>query len=281
MLNPESRQYSLKRRLGVLLRPLLSPRLVQLIRYRLWWISSYFPRLVTSRFVKRTAQIRGFCSATTSSSLVKQLEGVNMLSPTKMCRVMTKYGSDKGRLNNYTPIYSALFREHYDRPLLIFELGLGTNNTALPSNMGPYAAPGASLRAWRDLFPRALVYGADIDRNILFREDRIETFFCDQLDPAAVQGLWSNPGLQNGADVIIDDGLHTLQANITFLEESLDRLRPGGVYIIEDILGNDIDELYEQLETTCAKHHPGYDFAFVTLGEGGSNNLLVVRADRG
>ena len=62
------------------------------------------------------------------SHLAKQLQSVNVLAPTKMCRVMTKYGSDKGRANNYTPVYSALFKERCDQPLRIFELGLGTNN---------------------------------------------------------------------------------------------------------------------------------------------------------
>ena len=37
--------------------------------------------------------------------------------------------------------------------------------------------PGASLRAWRDYFENALIYGADIDKNILFKENRINTFF--------------------------------------------------------------------------------------------------------
>src|SRR5437762_434044 len=193
MQSLELTQNTFKRRLGVLLRPVLPPGVVQFIRYGLWCVLSYFPRLVTSRFVKRSPQVRGFGVGLTPSPLTKELEAVNLLAPTKMCRVMTKYGSDKGRLNNYTPVYSALFKDCYDRPLRVFELGLGSNNTALPSNMGPYGAPGASLRGWRELFPHALVYGADIDRGILFQEDRIKTFYCDQLDRASVQDLWSRP----------------------------------------------------------------------------------------
>src|SRR6516162_205276 len=127
MQSLELKQYTTKRRLGVLLRPVLPPRVVQSIRYRLWYLSSYFPRLVTSRFVKRAPKVRGFGAAHTPSPLTKQLETVNLLAPTEMCRVMTKYGSDKGRLNDYTPVYSALFKERCDQPLRIFELGLGTN----------------------------------------------------------------------------------------------------------------------------------------------------------
>src|ERR1700730_598890 len=163
MQSVELTHSTFKRRLGVLLRPVLPAKFVQFLRYALWCFLSYIPRLVTSRFGKRTPQVRGFGSAQAPSPLARQLETVNVLAPTKMCRIMTKYGSDKGRLNYYTPVYSALFKDRCNEPLRIFELGLGTNNTELPSNMGPYGAPGASLRGWRELFPNARVYGADVD----------------------------------------------------------------------------------------------------------------------
>jgi len=260
-----------------LLHRILPPRMVQLIRFWWWCLSSYFPRLITTRFTKRAPQVRGFGTALTPSHLAKQIQNVNALAPTKMCRVMTKYGSDKGRLNNYTPVYSALFKERCDQPLRVFELGLGSNNPDLPSNMGVFGAPGASLRGWRQLFPHALVYGADIDRGILFQEDRIKTFYCDQLDRSSIRELWSHPDLQDGVDIIIEDGLHTFEANITFLEESLNRLRPGGIYVAEDITWNHIDEWFDRLETTYSKQFPKYEFAFVVLQDRGCNNMLIVR----
>jgi hypothetical protein len=182
-------------------------------------------------------------------------------------------------LNNYTPVYSALFKERCDQPLRVFELGLGSNNPDVPSNMGVFGAPGASLRGWRELFPHALVYGADIDRRILFQEDRIKTFYCDQLDQSSIRELWAHPDLQDGADIIIEDGLHSLQANVAFLEGSLYHLRSGGIYVIEDIMWNDIDEWYDRLETIYSKQYPTYEFAFVVLTKDGNrsrNNLLVV-----
>lgn len=280
MQSPELTQNTFKRRLGVLLRPVLPPKLVQFLRYSLWCAVAYFPRLVTSRFAKRTPQVRGFGSAQAPSPLAKQLETVNVLAPTKMCRVMTKYGSDKGRLNYYTPVYSALFRDRCNEPLRIFELGLGSNNTEVPSNMGPYGAPGASLRGWRELFPHALVYGADVDRRILFQEDRIKTFYCNQLDQSSIRDLWSDPGLEEGVDILIEDGLHTFEANISFLEGSLRHLRPGGIYVTEDIMLSDVEAWYDRLGSVYAKQYPTYEFAFAVItrdGSGGSNNLLVIR----
>jgi hypothetical protein len=273
----ELREYKIKPLLRPLFHRILSPKIFQFLRFRWWCFSSYYPRLITSRLVKRAPQVRSFGAPQMPSPLASQLDSVNALAPTKMCRVMTKYGSDKGRAHRYTSVYSALFSEHYDEPLRIFELGLGTNNPDAPSSMGVFGAPGASLRGWRELFPHALVYGADIDRRILFQEDRIKTFYCDQLDPSSIRELWGHPELRDGADIIIEDGLHTLEANLAFLQASLHHLRPGGIYVTEDILENDTNEWFDRLETIYSKQYPTYEFAFVTLPKGGNRNLLVVR----
>jgi hypothetical protein len=174
-------------------------------------------------------------------------------------------------------MYSALFNERCDQPLRIFELGLGTNNPAMLSNMGVFGTPGASLRGWRELFPRANIYGADIDRAILFQEDRINTFYCDQLDRSSIRELWSHPDLQAGADIIIEDGLHTFEANASFLEASLDHLRPGGIYVVEDIDGEDVEKFYARLESVYSKQYPTHEFALVVLAKRDDGNMLFIR----
>jgi len=275
----ELKQYTIKRALAPMVRRTLSPRIVQFVRVRWWYLSSYFPRLVTSWFFKRTPQVRSFGPALIPLHIANVLQSVNVLAPTKVCRVMTKHGSDKGRAHNYSTVYSALFKGRYDQPLRILELGLGTNNPDLPSTMGLFGVPGASHRGWRELFPHALIFGADIDRGILFQEDRIKTFYCDQLDRSSIRELWSHPDLQAGVDIIIEDGLHTFEANVSFLEGSLDHLRPGGIYVCEDIMRNRVKDWYDRIETIYSKQYPGYEFAFAVLPDGGNwaNNLLVVR----
>lgn len=277
----ESREYAVKSDFRVVLRRVVSPRMLRFARARWWYLSSYFPRVVMSLVVKRTPEVRSFSVAQTPSSLTKQLQSVNALAPTKMCRVMTKYGSDKSRLHNYTTVYSALFKGRYDQPLRIFELGMGTNNPDVPSNMGLFGAPGASHRGWRELFPRALVYGADIDRRILFQEDRIKTFYCDQLDRSSIRELWSHPDLKGGADIIIEDALHTFEANETFLQESLDHLRPGGIFITEDIESSDVEKWHHRLESFYSKRYPGFEFVFVVMPDVSNRgyHMLVARRD--
>ena len=270
----------LKRLLTPLVRRTLSPRTVQVLRFRNWYVFSYLPRLFTCRLATRQLQVRGFREAAGASLLVEKLQAINMLAPTEMCPVMAGYGSDKA-LHSYTQVYSALFKDWFDRPLRMLELGLGTNNPAVLSNMGAFGAPGASLRGWRDLFPRASVYGADIDRGILFEEDRIKTFYCDQLDKSSIRSIWSQPALRDGADIIIEDGLHTFEANVSFLEASLDHLRPGGIYVVEDIGWEDIERWYERLETVYSKQYPTHEFAFVVLAKHEYNNMLVIRRPEG
>ena len=154
---------------------------------------------------------------------------------TELCRLMSSFGSDKaGSRHNYTVLYDGLLRRFRNEPLTLFELGIGTNKPDTPSTMGPGYAPGASLRAWRDYFPRAQILGADVDRDTLFEAERIQTFWTDQTNAEAIRSLWREVG-EIECDIVIDDGLHRAPANIRFFLESFERLRPGGIYVIEDI----------------------------------------------
>jgi hypothetical protein len=201
-----------------------------------------------------------------------------------MCRVMTAYGSDKGNgWHTYTPIYSALLSKRKNEHLRIFELGLGTNNPDVAFNMGAFGQPGASLRGWRDLFPLSYVYGADIDTGILFEESRIKTFYCNQLDSSSVRNLWSQSEMKHGMDIIIEDRLHTYDANMSFLYGSLEYLRPGGLYVIEDIAGDEVERWHGQLEQ-LTQQFSSYEFAFLEmanpLNDINDNNMLIVSRSR-
>ena len=160
---------------------------------------------------------------------------------TVLCDLMSAHGSDKGKdFHNYTIVYDWLFSRFRKEALHVFELGLGTNKPDAPSSMGPNGRPGASLRGWREYFTAAEIYGADIDSDILFEEDRIRTFWTDQRDPNAIRDLWRRiPAIS--FDIMVDDGLHEAPANICFFLESVGKLRPGGIYIVEDITPDDVE----------------------------------------
>lgn len=163
----------------------------------------------------------------------------------EMSRLCDVYGSDKGEISkgphpyqwpshSYADFYSRLFWHCRDGVRNVFECGLGTNNPNLPSSMGISGKPGASLRVWRDFFPNAMIYGADIDRDVLFEENRIKTYYIDQLNPDAIRSFWQSIGASN-FDLMVDDGLHTFEAGSTLFQHSIDRLAPNGIYIIEDV----------------------------------------------
>lgn len=162
-------------------------------------------------------------------------------------RLCDKYGSDKGFHNlkhrklylnrnphNYTQLYNSLFAHCKDNVKLVLECGIGTNNPNIASTMGIEYRPGASLFVWRDYFKNAHIFGCDIDKDILFSEERITTNFVDQLNPKSIEQMFLKIN-KNEFDIIIDDGLHSYQAAINFFTISFNYLREGGVYIIEDV----------------------------------------------
>ena len=196
-----------------------------------------------------------------------------------------KYGSDKGFVNinnekpynwvphNYTSYYHSIFNLSRENIKYVFECGVGTNNLKIKSNMTKNGSPGASLRVWRDYCVNAKIYGGDIDKNILFEEERIKTFFVDQLDTNSIKSMWKNINVEN-FDIIIDDGLHEPKANLNFFFNSFDKVKKNGIYIIEDVSNQNINFLQKELNN--------YETEIVILSNKhkkiyNDNNLVIVR----
>ena len=200
---------------------------------------------------------------------------------TELCNIMSKHGSDKGQgPHNYTIFYNEIFKNKKNEKLNIFELGLGTNNLDVKSNMGLNGKPGASLRGWKEYFTNASIYGADIDSRILFEEDGIKTFYCDQTDKEVIKSMWENKYLSNiSFDIIIEDGLHEFYANLVFLENSLHKLKIGGYYIVEDLLPETINQ-FESVLNDLKLKFPNHTFNILQIEHKGNtygdNNLLVI-----
>lgn len=178
--------------------------------------------------------------------IAKTLAEVQSGSRTELCDIMTQEKSDKGHgKHNYTVLYSNLFEHMRDSPVHVFEVGLGTSNTTIPSNMGADGRFGASLYGWSRYFshPDAKCFGADIDDEIKIDNGKVKSFYCDQSDPRAIDNMWNHEALKGMTfDVIIDDGLHDYRANMTMFFNSFHKLRSGGLYIIEDIISPQLDK---------------------------------------
>jgi hypothetical protein len=144
-----------------------------------------------------------------------------------------KNGSDK-KINHLCALYYEICLQYNIHNLL--EIGLGTNNIRIRSNMGLNGKPGASLKAFDQYLKHSKIFGADIDKEILFQTEKIKTFYVDQLDILSIINLKEKiPKL----DLIIDDGLHQPDANLNVILELLDHLNENGIMVIEDIEDTD------------------------------------------
>jgi predicted O-methyltransferase YrrM len=94
---------------------------------------------------------------------------------------------------------------------------------------------GASIGWLAECFPGAEIVGADIlpaqpgwpcEHRISYRQ-------IDQADREAVRRMLD--AVEGDVDLVIDDGSHVPQHQATCLAEGMARLRPTGLYILEDI----------------------------------------------
>ncbi len=123
---------------------------------------------------------------------------------------------------HYFPIYERHLSRFRGRSIGLLEIGV----------LG-----GGSVRMWREyLGAEVQVYGVDINpASRALAGEGIEIHIGDQADPAFWQEfLASGPTL----DVVIDDGGHEARQLAVTMECLLAHVRPGGVYICEDIHGS-------------------------------------------
>lgn len=163
---------------------------------------------------------------------------------TDLCKLAHKYGTDK---THYTPFYSLLLEGRRNTVASVLEIGIGT-----PSAMQHVAGykPGASLRMWEEYFPQAYIYGMDNDASVLFETERIYTFCADQSRPDTYT---LRADIHERFDLIIDDGSHNAEHQLITFKALKPRLRPGGLYIIEDVnvsdgLLNNLHMLYSYVQ---------------------------------
>jgi len=179
--------------------------------------------------------------------------------------------SDKDR-NGYSSLYTALFTHLKDAPISLLEMGIGTMVPGAASSMKGYAPdsyePGASLRAWRGFFPNGQIHGIDIQPDCLFKEERITTHHCDSTQEFHVRA-WRqlNPTLE--FDIVIDDGSHWAEHQLATLKHLWPLLKPGGYYVIEDVVPDSLVSREPQRVLDIVGGVPGF-FA------GLKSNLCVI-----
>lgn len=185
------------------------------------------------------------------------------------------FSSEMGQWCSTTKFATLGYQDVYGRVLAhlrgtsprVLEVGIGVNDPTAASGMEATHRPGASLVGWSHYFGQAEVHGADIDRRVLIDTDRYVTHYVDQRDRDAISALAAEVGAP--LDVIVDDGLHTAEANALTVVGLLPLLSPRGVLVVEDVLPQ-YDRLWIDLEKSL---HPAYSLTYFPGG--------VMRSDRG
>lgn len=191
-----------------------------------------------------------------------------------------RYGSDKGlATHRYTRLYDMLFQPYRDQEITFLEMGLqiGGPEHRNPADRETTDAP--SARMWLDYFTKARVIGLDVSDFSWLAHPRFTFVRCDMDDRAALARAAEEAA--PAYDIIIDDASHASAHQQDAFLAFFPRLRPGGLYIIEDLQWQPgvyerrrpgfpkTAELLDGFVQTGAFAHPDPDYAagFNTLAD--------------
>lgn len=143
--------------------------------------------------------------------------------------IFTKYSCDKDK-HHYYKVYENDFEARRKDPINILEVGIWK---------------GTSHSSWVEYFPNAQIYGIDIFSRItpeevpILKHDRVHWIKADSTLPEIQQTIKNEWG-EVGFDFIIDDGLHTPEANAKTFENLIYFLKDDGIFYVEDVWPLDI-----------------------------------------
>lgn len=119
--------------------------------------------------------------------------------------------------HGYIPLYEKYFNE--------------CNNVLNVLEIGVYN--GGSLRYLSNYFPNATIHGIDIENKQNVESNKIKTYICNQESREELNEFLKKTNVL--FDIIIDDGGHTMKQQQTSLGVLFKSIRPGGLYILEDL----------------------------------------------
>lgn len=133
-----------------------------------------------------------------------------------------KYGTDKASgSHNYLSLYETFLQDLRHQSVRILEVGI---------------LAGASLRMWQEYFPNGTIIGADIHPGVKsFEGDRVVTEIVDQSNLEDLAQLCAKHG---PFDIVVEDGSHLWEHQITTFKTLFPFVRNSGLYIVEDLHTN-------------------------------------------
>ncbi len=162
---------------------------------------------------------------------------LEMSLQTSLIDLVDNRNTDKNTTHSYLELYNTLLTRMRTTATNVLEVGIG--------NFGP--KNGGSLKLWRDYFTKAQVYGLDIiPRHMVLDEllddPRVVLYTqTNAYDPEFVDKTFKEMRF----DFMLDDGPHTLESMLKFIELYADLLTDDGILIIEDVQSIDWVSFFE------------------------------------
>jgi len=163
--------------------------------------------------------------------------------------LFNKNGCDKAIKHHYHTVYEPEFDTLRNEPINILEVGVFR---------------GDSIKAWLEFFPNATIYGIDIFKRVspndieVLNNERVHWLKCDSTNIAVrdqIKKKW--PRIR--FDIIIDDGLHTPDANAKTLHNLFPLLKKNGRFYVEDVWPLDVMTTQEMQHWWIQKHPDRYN----------------------
>lgn len=165
--------------------------------------------------------------------MTKTADQAGVPLPANLTDLAARFGSDKGAAKHrYTELYHMLFHPLRQQPITFLEMGLQIGGPEHGQSADRETTDLPSVRMWLEYFPKARIHGLDVSDFGWFAQDRFTFHRCDMDDRAALAASAANlPPL----DIVIDDASHASHHQQNAFLELFPRLKPGGLYIIEDL----------------------------------------------
>lgn len=154
----------------------------------------------------------------------------------RLDELAAKYGTDKGvgpHEHGYSSYYFEAYRGRENQIMRVLEIGVWK---------------GSSLWMWAEFFPQAHIHGFDIDtlvRERMQAHPRITCHIVDAANPEHVRKVMDGLG---AFDLIIDDGSHIPEEQVTSALTLMPYLAKDGLYVIEDVADHPEPVMREMIE---------------------------------
>jgi hypothetical protein len=126
--------------------------------------------------------------------------------------------TDKGTAHSYIAVYERLLEPYRTLDITLLEIGVWQ---------------GGSLLLWADYFPSGRIVGMDVNLSAVLAAVH-EVSQIVLIEGNATRAECIDRAI-SGVDIVIDDGSHVIEEQLSSFLAIAPRLRAGGLYVIEDI----------------------------------------------